>query len=442
MTIHIQDTAVAAALERAIGHIGPYSDDELANVRELRIVGAGSLGDLARCSALEQLAVIGSDVTDLGALSDLKQLRRLSVLACPVTSAEALAGLERLEDLRLDFTFVEDASPLFALPSLRRARLVGNPWSETSQTRLEQHGLPASARTIAARPIFELGGEFPARGATRRLRGVGLDLCFGVLDVHRGVLVRPGKARLAGQECDSTSADAADVWLEDKGDCTTDSLFDAVRAFRTGPGDSTGFDFDSHRELGDRDDALRWIAAETDAVRRGSLERFIARFPGAVFFREDDAFHAMAERRGGISLPASYRNARAILAGAFPERSAEFRVDRFEGNTIAASSLLEEEVWYRPQFESYENDEGPTIRDVVRMYPFAVRRPQKRSILAVSLEGDQPEIREYRETDIFFALRSGDSPGESVYSAYPSYAELLGHIIAFKLADGVIEAAV
>jgi hypothetical protein len=441
MTIHIQDTAVAAALERAIGHIGPYSDDELANVRGLRIVGAGSLGDLARCSALEQLAVIGSDVTDLGELSALTQLRRLSVLACPVTSAEALVGLERLEDLRLDFTFVEDASPLFALPSLRRARLVGNPWSETSQKRLEQHGLPASARAIAARPIFELGGEFPARGATRRLRGFGLDLCFGVLDVHRGVLVRPGKARVAGQECDCTSADAADVWLEAKDDWTTDSLFDAVRAFRTAPGEGS-FDFDSHRELGDRDDALRWIAAETDPVRRSSLERFLARFPGAVFFREDDAFHAMAERRGGISLPASYRNARAILAGAFAERSAEFRVDRFEGNTIAATSLLEEEVWYRPQLESYENDEGPTIRDVVRMYPFAVRRPQKRSILAVSLEDDQPEIREYRETDIFFALRSGDSPSESVYTAYPSYAELLGHIIAFKLADGVIEAAV
>jgi hypothetical protein len=442
MTIHIQDSAVAAALEQAIGHIGPYSDDELANVRELRVVGAGSLADLAGCSALERLAVIGSDVTDLGVLSDLKQLRRLSVLACPVASVEPVVGLELLEDLRLDFTFVEDASPLFALPSLRRARLLGNPWSETSRQRLEQHGLPASARNTAARPIFELGGESPARDATRRLRDFGLDLCFAMLDVFRGVLVRPGKARLEGQECDWALAETEDVWLWNKGQWTTDALFDAIRAFRTGPGGNTAFDFESHRELGDRDDALRWIAAETDPVRRSNLERFIARFPGAVFFREDDAFHAMAERRGGITLPASYRNARAVLAGAFPERSAEFRVDRFEGNTIAATSLLEEEVWYRPQLESYDNDEGPTIRDVVRMYPFAVWQPQKRSILAVSLEGDQPEIREYRETDIFVSRRRGDSPGESVYYAYSSYAELLGHIIAFKLADGVIEAAV
>src|SRR5262245_18268296 len=308
MSDHIQDTAVAAALERAIGHTGPHSDEELAGVRELRVVGAGSLGDLAGCSGLERLAVIGSDVTDLGALSGLKQLRTLSVLACPVASVEALVGLERLEELRRDFMVLEDASRVFALPSLRRARLLGNPWSETSLQRLVQHGLPPADGKPAAKPILELGAASWAVNVARRLRGSGFDLCFGALDTYRTVLVRPGKARTPGQECDWTSSEPSDTQISATGQWTTDSLFDYVRDSRTALGENTTFDFENQRELGDRDDALRWIADETDPVRRASLERFIARFPGAVFFRESDAFHAMVERRAGISLPASYRN--------------------------------------------------------------------------------------------------------------------------------------
>ena len=444
MSNTIQDAAVAAALESAIGHIGPYPDEELARVRELRVVGADSLGELAGCSGLEQLAVIGSDVTDLRELSGLKQLRKLSVLACPVTSAAGLIGLERLEELRLDFTFVEDASPLFALPSLRRARVLGNPWSETSWQRLQQHGLPPPNGNPAARPIFELGVEYESTlRAARRHREFGLDLCFGKLDIFRGVLVRPGKARLAGQECDWTVANALDAWLDADKHWTTDSLFDVCRDFYTARGENTAFDFESHREFGDRDDSLRWIAAETDRGLRYDLERFIARFPGAVFFREDDAFHVLAERLGGIALPASYRNARSILAGAFPERRAVYRVDRFEGFSPAADNLMEAHWWYRPQFADYHSDEGPTIRDTLRLYPFAAWWPHAHSNLAVSLEGDRPEIREYHEENIFDALREGRSPHRSAYRVYSSYAELLGHIVAFKIDnDLVIEAAV
>ncbi len=440
MGVDIQDPAVAAALERATGHIGPYPDDELAKVRELRVVGAGSLDELARCSGLEQLTVIGADVTDLGALSSLKQLRRLSVLACPVTSADGLVGLDQLEELRLDFGFVEDASPLFALPSLRRARLLGNPWSESSWQRFQHHGLPPADRHAAARPIFELGAESEiVLDATRRLRAFGLDLCFGAVDALRTVLVRPGKARVAGLECDWTVASTGLAWLEAKGPWTTDTMFDKIRDIMTARGENVAFDFESHREFGDRGDALRWIAAETDPTRRSSLVRFIERFPGAVFFREDDAFLAMVERRGGVGLPASYRNARKILAGAFPERKPQYRVNRFEGSSTAASHLSE--VWYRSQFEDYANDEGPTIRDTVRLYPFAFWPPEKGSMLAVALDGDQPEIYEYRETDIFFELQRGKPADDVIFRVYSSHAELLGHVVAFKLGDDtVIEA--
>jgi hypothetical protein len=289
------------------------------------------------------------------------------------------------------------------------------------------------------RPIFELGVEPTiVLDVTRRLREFGLDLCAGVLDGLRTVLVRPGKARLPGVECDWTLSGTADAWLQDDAQCTTDALFDRIREYWTAHGDNTAFDFESHREFGDRDDALRWIAAETDAARRSALERFIARFPGAVFFREDDAFHAMVERHGGIALPASYRRARSILAGAFPERRAEYRVDCFEGESVTAIRLREEQVWYRSQFEDYANDAGPMIRDAARLYPFAFWRPYMYSMLAVSLDGDQPDICEYREEDIFHRLRIGQQPSEGIYRVYPSYAALLGHIIAFKLDDATV----
>jgi hypothetical protein len=441
VSVDIQDTAVATALERATGHPSPYTDAELASVRELRVVGAGSLSELAGCDGLEQLGVVGSDVTELGALSSLKQLRVLHVLACPVTSGQGLIGLDRLEELRLDFTFVEDAAPVFSLPALRRARLLGNPWNAESWRRLREQITSKSPQAATPRPIFELGAESEVElEVTQRLRAFGLDLCFGSLDVLRTVLVRPGKPRLTGQECDWTVASTAGAWLEAKGDWTTDTFFEMIHDFRTRRGENEGFDFESHRQFGDRDDAYRWIIEENDAGSRASLQCFIDHFPGATFFREDDAFQAMVERRGGVLLPTWYRRARKILAGAFPERSAEYRVDRFEGNSPSVTNLPE--VWYRSRFENYDSDEGPTIRDVARVYPFAFWPVQKRSVLAVSLDDAQPGIHEYGEPDIFDTLRLGQPATASLYRVYPSYAALLAHIAAFKLPDGtVIEAA-
>lgn len=440
MSTHIQDPALAGALERALGRTGPYPDAELESVRELRIVGAGALDELARCTGLERLVLVGCDVTDLRGVTNLKLLRTLHVLACPVASADGLIGLDRLEELRLDFAFLEDASPLFALPSLRRARLLGNPWSGTSWKQLQHHALPPPGGVPAARPILDLGADSDTvRKATRRFREFGLALCSAALDEFRTVTVRPGKARVPGNEFDWTVASPNGGLLKTKEHWTTDTLFDTVHARRTARGDNAAFDFETHCEYGDREDALQWITAEDDPGRRASLQRFIERFPGAVFFREDDAFHALVERQAGVSLPASHRAARRILAGAF--RWATFRVDRFARDTVAERLLEEAEVWYRTQCEDYTSDEGPTIRDVARLYPFA--RWSEPSNLAVSLDGDQPDILAYGEESLFFELRRGNPSTSAVYRVYSSYSELLSHIVAFKLpGDIVIEATV
>jgi hypothetical protein len=440
MSIDIQDPVIAAALQRAVNHLPPYSEEELASVRELRIVGAASLGDLPRCGTLERLEIVGSDVTDLGALSTLRELRVLRVLACPIDDARGLRGLDRLEELRLDFAFLQDAGPIFELPSLRRARLLGNPWSPESWQRLRRHGLSTSPGQAAPRPILELGADIEFNlELARRLRALGLQLSFGTLDIRREVLVRPGKARLPGHDCDWTVASGSGVWIKaGKAGATTDAVFEAIYAYYASRGENQHFDFESHREFGDRDEARRWLAAEDDAQRRALLMRFVDRFPGAVFFREDEAFQAMVERIGGIALPAGYRRARTILAGAFPERSAEFRVDRFAGNSLRMTDLSEHRIWYRAQLEDYNTDEGPVIRDIVRVYPFAAWPIRKGSILAVALDAPQDLIYEYDEWDLFDPLPRDQRPRESVFRVYSSYAELLAHIVAFKLPDGTV----
>jgi hypothetical protein len=308
---------------------------------------------------------------------------------------------------------------------------------------LSRHVLPQAGRSAAPRPILELGTEAKLTlEASRRLRGFGLDLCFGVLDVMRTVLVRPGKPQVAGLECDWTMATIADAYLRAKGQWTTDSLFDKLRRAWTASGGNAAFDFESHREFGDREDALRWTHDEFDAARHASLQRFIERFPAAVFFREDDAFHAMAERHAGVSLPSSYRNARKVLAGAIPERSAEYRVDRFDGPSPAETGVSEQEIWYRPQLASYNSDEAPVFRDAARVYPFSRWPVQGRSVLAVSLDGDRRDILEYRESDVYDVLQRTRRPDLALYPVYASYADLLGHIVAFKLpGDFLVEPA-
>jgi hypothetical protein len=84
----------------------------------------------------------------------------------------------------------------------------------------------------------------------------------------------------------------------------------------------------------------------------------------------------------------------------------------------------------------------PAFRDAARVYPFARWPVQGRSVLAVSLEGDQPGILEYREVDVYDVLRRGRRPDLALYPVYASYPDLLGHIVAFKLpGDVIVEAA-
>lgn len=436
MLSNVADPTIAAALARVVGHSAPFGDEELAAVRRLRVVGARSLAGVSACTGLEELELVGCDVVDLAPLSVLSGLRKLYVLACPVLSAAGLVGLDRLEELRLDFAFVEDVAPLFALPSLRHARLLGNPWSKESWQRLSEHRLRAGDGGTAALPLVELGSSETLVNANRSFRAFGLDLCYGTLNASRTVLVRPGRAQVPGEEWDWTVSSGSR--LREKGEWTTDSLFDRHREVANQRGENTPVDTDRHREFGDYHDACRWIGAERDPYRRECLQRFIDRFRGHVFFREDNTFHDIRERRAGVALPTALRKARTILADVLPEQPVEFRLEGTK-YPVVNEALAEGQTWYLPAPDDcYDTDEGPTIRDTARMYPLGYGDGHH-SVLAMALDDESPAIFEYDEWWLFDDLRRGHPVRRGVRQAYSSYAELLGHINAYRLSpDGVV----
>ena len=74
------------------------------------------LGDL---TALENLELDGSYISDLSALSSLTSLRYLRINQNAVSDLSALSGLTRLESLTLNWNPVQDVSPLLSLTNLR-----------------------------------------------------------------------------------------------------------------------------------------------------------------------------------------------------------------------------------------------------------------------------------------------------------------------------------
>lgn len=77
------------------------------------------LGPLASMTALERLAMLGSNVSDLSPIAGLEKLTELNVSESQVADLGPVAGLPKLEELHLRNTPVTDLSPLRGLSRLR-----------------------------------------------------------------------------------------------------------------------------------------------------------------------------------------------------------------------------------------------------------------------------------------------------------------------------------
>jgi hypothetical protein len=431
--VDIPDPALAAAVARALGHEAPFSDDELGGLRALRVVGASDVEPLAACPALEELALVGCELEDLDCVAGLSRLRRLQVLGCPVEDADAVAGCAALEELRVDFTFLEELEPFTRLPSLRRGRLLGNPWRRSCFEELRPRWLRAPSPRWGKPPIVEMGAQ--AQWELQLVLWQSKRLCYALLDGARPVLVRPGVSSLVeGAEVDVTIAIQRSVSAGARApDLDPEFMFNAFLE-DCDPEALRRFDFESHRVLGDRDDAEAWIAAAGDLGADGErLRAFVRRFPDAIFYREDDLVLELVEKAIGEPLPAPLARARKVLAGAFPEEAARFRLGSFSGPSPRADRL--DKIWYYPKLGEAGAGERKTLLERARLIVVGDWLETAQSLLGVKRASTDGAIFEVSEDDLYDAQSEGKDPSEQPGRVFASYAELLGHITAFKLDD-------
>lgn len=142
--------------------------DQLRTLEELalRRVGVDDLGPLAGLPALHSVDIEhpSSRLREIAPLGELPALRRLRLFMGDGTgdqtlsSLKGLAGARALEELELTGVVIEDADPrsLYALPRLRRAKLVGRFGAD--ETALRTH-VPADDLDVVVTPGAGPGTE-------------------------------------------------------------------------------------------------------------------------------------------------------------------------------------------------------------------------------------------------------------------------------------------
>ena len=136
------DPTLIDALQRAVGHGPPYSDDELQDVTVMDLAHARTITGIERCVSLEALSLVGCDVGDYAPLASLATIRTVRIECCD------LAALDWLEPaqpwiLELRANRIVDCQLLAEKPSLQHVDLRGNPLSDESYRLAEAgFGLP------------------------------------------------------------------------------------------------------------------------------------------------------------------------------------------------------------------------------------------------------------------------------------------------------------
>jgi hypothetical protein len=435
----VEDAGVRAALQRALGHGAPYTDDDLARVTSLRVHGAADISALRECRDLQRLELFGSDITALDDIARLPALTELQVLGCPVADVAPLARATSLVELRIDFCFVEDLAPIVDLPQLRRGRFVGNPFAPASWHEIRPRWQRTSASGTGRRPVLEFGAT-RTWDTTRRMWDRGIRLCFAVLDGLRSILVRPGSCRTEGIEVDATEAPSARLAMAIDEGQATDELFDEIAGYWDRKGHPRPTDFASHRVFGDGADAAEWIADAPD-TERADLARFIGHFPDAVFYKETEPVFAAVSALTECAYPAALAASRAILAGAVPDERPSFQLRSFTGSSPRAERLAS--IWYAQNLGIYSvSDRKKLLRDQARVFPIAEWIETGRSFLVSALSETDPTVYELAEQDLLDAVLDGRPLAAEMSRVFRSHAELLANVRAWKLPDGtVIEAS-
>jgi hypothetical protein len=426
---------MTASLAAALGHANPFSTAECAALQTLVVRHALDLEFLQHCPELRELTILSSETKRLWPLTFLKKLRALTIRFTHVSYLRPLAECPSIEELELAFTSAEDIQPLASMTALRRARLVGNPWSPTSWSQRD-HLWKASRARGSAPPLLEFSSQRDWE-ITRLLRSNGMRLSFHTVNGLRSLLARPGFGVLPNAEADSqevhfiTAIQAART-MGQKAEDLLRKLAGRVMKPNYQPVDPV-----NRIELGSSADAEKWVEASSLAdADRAMLLRFVRRFPQLSFYRDtNEQLDEIEKMPDQVKLPGWLRSLRTTLAGVLPQCAMAVRFDQFDRDCLAAKKIAES--WHVLEVRGYDDkQQREMLHDKASVYP--VGRGEH-STFAISIE-DENDRTVYDLNELFLddlvydghSLRSGLAP------AFDSYTSMLGHMIALKI-DGSIE---
>ena len=441
MSIETNDSGLNQALETVLGHPSPFRVDELQALNEpLKISSAADISLLCYCRDLEQLEIHASNVNSLSALAGLEKLTRLRVTCCPIEDITAIATCTALEEIEIMFTLVEDLTSLMALPNFQRGVLIGNPWNETSYNELRPRLLESSSTQSQEPLMIEFSNKWDWE-LTCQLRARGQRGCFAVHE-GRSVLVRPGIPSIPNLDCDFMFIDPGILRPEmHRPDFSVDGLFTAVFGESVPAEPESLFVVKHHYIEGNAEEAKIWInSSKLTKTAKQALLRFIKRFPTLQFYKEDTELLNGVEASEQVKLPKWLRDIRQTLAYVIYGKLVWVRFDQFDGWSPRSEQL--EQIWYSLGLRGYNNDKQRDLISKDGLFPIGEWLETGRSTLAIKLDNPKDQrVYEYTEEDLWDNQYDQRLIFESVNVVFNSYAEMLGHIVAFQLQNGeVIEA--
>ena len=439
MPFEPKDPGVALAIQYAVNHPPPYTDEELASVTgAVHLNGAKDLAELARCPGITELDLLACDV-DLSVLAALPNVRTLRIVCCRIAGGlSALAARPELETLELLYSDITDLSPVVGHPNLRRGILNGLPLDDTSWGVLRETLSRATVPATGKRALWTFSSPSDHR-RTREMWDAGLKLCFAMFDSRLPILVRPGmpRSRRVGVEYVMAAPALIESVRAENPDAESEDLHRAVVRRVHGRTPRRPFNFRSAREIGDAGDAQEWVefAKEVPNGDKAVLAAFVHRFRDQVFFRETSGITGIEEQRLGVKIPIWLVNYRYTVAGVAPSLLAPDVAYHAHNDAPAPDGATD--GWYSLALAGlYDPAHEPVLR--AGWFCVGFRHGPDPLVLVVRVRndaGDDPSVYAYDPA----SLDVGHTLTAPPTRVFHSWMTLLRSVDAIRVGDQIAE---
>jgi hypothetical protein len=433
--------ALTPALVAAIG--GQATPEECGLITDpLYIRGARDLEGIEHFTNVESVELLGCDLGALDAFTTMPKLRMLRVLCTSVTDISALRRCERLVEVELNFTLVEDISPLLEVPNLHWVRLFGNPLSIDSYDRVLPRLQERVVDAWRKPPIVEVSPRKEWQIA-RKIKDARLAIAFGSVP-RSGTysIVRPGVGG-EGRPVDFLQAgfDFMEKTLAEDPKFAEHAMFH--KFFTQDWVDQSLSRFRAQWLAGNHRDAYEWVDANVkEESQRSGYFNFISRFNRELFFVETAERLAGLEAVHKVQFPEWWKRLRHwVLAGVRPhESSVQLRFNAFESESITRKQGVYKVGW----LGYYNPGDRALFLDRCGMFPIgdiASQRDLGNSMLAINVrQPDDPRIYEFWPRSLYHAVDEGRNPMELIMPVFSSCATMLSYVAAIIVGDEIVAA--